>query len=222
MRNSQVSDREVEHLGFLAHELRNGLGTVKMSLQLIKQGTVGFGGSTGKILDRGLKRLEELIDNSLTEVRLRIDPKIFLEPVNLLLLFDQIFVTAEIEAKNRNQILETQINSEIFIQVDRQLAYSALSNVVQNALKYTHLGGKIQIRAFEVEKNVVIEVEDECGGLKDSAVNLFKAFEQKNKNRTGLGLGLTIVQRSIKLNNGTIEVTNLPGKGCIFKVVLPK
>jgi signal transduction histidine kinase len=168
-----------------------------------------------------MKRMEELVDRSLTEVRLRVDPKVFLEPLNLLLIIDQVFITAENDAKNRSQILESEIDADLFLLGDRQLVYSALSNLVQNALKYTHPGGKIQIRASTVDDNVVIEVEDECGGLKDAAVDLFKAFEQQNENRAGLGLGLTIAQRAIKLNHGTIGVTNLPGKGCIFKIVLP-
>ncbi len=222
IRDTQVSDEEVKHLGFLAHELRNGLATINMSMQLIKEGTVGFGGSTGQILDRGLKRLDDLIERSLTEVRLRVDPKVVLEPVNLLLVVDQIFVTAEAEARHRSQILECQVNSEVFILGDKQLVYSAISNLIQNALKYTPAGGKIQVRASAMDSNVVIEVEDECGGLKDKAINLFKAYEQQNENRSGLGLGLTIVQRAVKLCNGTIDVTNLPGKGCIFKIVLPQ
>ena len=66
-----VSSRETEHLGFLAHELRNVLAIVNTSLRLIKNGTVGFGGSIGQVLDRALKRQQELVDRSLAEVRLR-------------------------------------------------------------------------------------------------------------------------------------------------------
>ncbi len=55
IRNTQESSREVEHLGFLAHELRNALSTVMMAIELIRDGTVGFGGSTGQVLDRESK-----------------------------------------------------------------------------------------------------------------------------------------------------------------------
>jgi C4-dicarboxylate-specific signal transduction histidine kinase len=66
-------------------------------------------------------------------------------------------------------------------------------------------------------------VEDECGGLAPNAeTDLFKPFEQQNANRKGLGLGLTIAQRAIALNHGTIKVQNLPERGCIFKITLPK
>lgn len=221
LRNVQISNKEVEHIGQLAHELRNALGTVVMSLDLIKEGTFGFKGSTGHVLDRGLVRMEGLIDRAITEVRLRVEPKVEYESVNLLLLVDQIVATAGVEAKLKHQTLEIKINSEFFIQVDRQLIYSAISNLIQNAIKYTCDGGEIQIRSLVQGENVIIEVEDECGGISNTKVDLFKAFEQQNENRTGLGLGLTIARRAVKLNNGSINVRNLPGKGCVFRIALP-
>jgi signal transduction histidine kinase len=221
VQKDQESLREVEHLGFLAHELRNALSTVSMAIELIKEGTVGFRGSTGLVLDRGLKRIEDLIDRSLTEVRLRADPKIHVESIQLLHIVNQIAITAEIEARSKNQSLEIHIDPTLNAVGDQQLIYSAISNLIQNALKYTHEGGKIQVRGIAVGENMVLEIEDECGGLSDKAVDLFKPFEQQNKDRTGLGLGLTIAQRAMVLNNGTLEVTNLPSKGCIFKITLP-
>ncbi len=131
-------------------------------------------------------------------------------------------VTAEIEARSKNQILEIDIDPKLIAEADQQLIYSAISNLVQNALKYTRPGGKIQIRGALIGENIVVEVKDECGGLSDRASELFKPFEQQHKNRKGLGLGLTIAQKAVHLNHGTLDVQNLPGKGCIFKITLPK
>ncbi len=219
---NQENTRENEHLGFLAHELRNALGTVTISAQLIREGTVGFSGSTGKVFDRGLKRIADLIDKSLMEVRLKVDPTVRPESVQILQLVDQIAVTAGVEARSRKQVLEIDVNPSLVVQADQQLVYSAISNLVQNAIKYTRSGGKISVRAKSEGPNVVLEVEDECGGLKNETVDLFKPFEQQNENRKGLGLGLAISKRAVSLNRGSITVSNLPGKGCIFKVVLPK
>ena len=217
------SSREVQHLGFLAHELRNALTTVNVSLRLIKNGVVGFGGSTGQVLDRGLKHIQELIDRSLTEVRLRVDPKVHAEPAFLLQLVDQIAVTAEVEAQAKNHKLEIRIDPTVVIEADPYLLYSALSNIIQNAIKYTHTGGVIQVRGNLVGDQAIIEVEDQCGGLPSGTPNdLFQAFEQQHKDRDGIGLGLTIAHRAITLNHGTIEVENLPGRGCIFRIKLPK
>jgi signal transduction histidine kinase len=220
--NNQHANKEVEHLGFLAHELRNALTSVILSFQLIKDGTVGTGGSTAHLVDKGLKRIEYLIDRSLTEVRLKIDPKVIIETGHLLQLVDQIMTTASLEAEIKNQKLDIQINPQIIIKADQQLFYSAISNLIQNAIKYTRTGGKIEIRGNIVEQNIVIEVEDECGGLLTTNTNdLFKPFEQQHKNKQGLGLGLTIAQKAIELNKGTIKARNLPGKGCVFTIILP-
>jgi signal transduction histidine kinase len=221
LRNRQEGGREVEHLGVLAHELRNALATVTLSLEIIKGGTVGFNGNVGKVLDQGLQRIGELVDRSLTEVRFRVDPKIYTERIDLLQLVDQIVITANIEAKRKNQTLEIAVDPNLTIEADQQLIYSAVSNLVQNALKYTHTGGRIKIRGKIVDENIIVEVEDECGGLADATVDLFKPYEQQNKDRKGLGLGLTIAQRAIVMSNGTIGVQNLPNKGCIFKISLP-
>ncbi|MBC7396618.1 MAG: HAMP domain-containing histidine kinase, partial [Bdellovibrionales bacterium] len=211
----------VEHLGFLAHELRNALNSVNVSFMLIKRGTVGMNGSTGDVLERGLKRMEGLIDRSLTEVRLSADPKVLLQKLNLLIILDQILITAAEEAKVREQEITVDVDSSIEILVDQQLFYSGLNNLIQNALKYTHVGGKIQIRAKKAGRNVRIEVEDECGGLAAAGANLFKPFEQHNDNRIGLGLGLTIAKKAMELNQGTITVEDLPERGCIFTIIIP-
>ncbi|MGZ3695958.1 MAG: hypothetical protein ACXWQO_17870, partial [Bdellovibrionota bacterium] len=96
LKNAQNADQQLAHLGFLAHELRNALTGVNISIRLIKRGTVGFNGSVGDVLEKGLKRLENLIDRSLAEVRLSVDPEIHLETTHILQIVDQIMVTAEV------------------------------------------------------------------------------------------------------------------------------
>jgi signal transduction histidine kinase len=221
-RAEDVTNRETQHLGFLAHELRNAMAIVNTSLRLIRGGTVGFGGSVGGVLDRALKRQQELIDRSLAEVRLRVDPKVHKETASFHQLVEQVSVTAEAETQLKGQMLKIDITPGLKVEADQYLLFSAVSNLVQNAIKYTHAGGMIRIRAHEDAEQTIIEVEDECGGLRSASPgDLFKPFEQQHKNREGLGLGLTIAHRAIALNNGTIDVKNLPGHGCIFRISLP-
>jgi signal transduction histidine kinase len=222
LREIQEADREVTHIGSLAHELRNALTSASISLQLIKKGTVGARGNTGLVLEKSLKQMQTLIDRSLTEVRLRVDQQTHIAFTPLLVIVDQIVVTAEVEAKSKDQKIELHIDPTLVIEADQQAFHSALSNLIQNALKFTPRGGKIQVRGSLVGEQIIVEVEDECGGLSSSATELFEAFGQRHENREGLGLGLTIAQRAIALNHGTIEVHNLEEKGCIFKIILPK
>jgi signal transduction histidine kinase len=167
--------------------------------------------------------MEELIDRSLTEVRLRVDPTVQLESALLIMIVDQILVTAEIEAQAKEIKIELEIDPSLTIEVDQPAFHSALSNLIQNAIKFTRKGGRIQIRGNRDGEHIVVEVEDECGGLPPhTETDLFRAFEQRNTNRSGLGLGLTIAQQAIELNHGTIEVRNLAKKGCVFKITLPR
>jgi signal transduction histidine kinase len=69
-RERNVADQEIERLGFLAHELRNLISTATMAFQLLRDGTVAVGGSTGAVLERSLTALRQLVDRSLAEVRL--------------------------------------------------------------------------------------------------------------------------------------------------------
>ena len=221
-RAEDVTNRETQHLGFLAHELRNALAIVNTSLRLIRSGTVGFGGSIGQVLDRALKRQQELIDRSLAEVRLRVDPKVHKETASFLQLIDQVVVIADVETRLKKQTLTIDVSPGLEIEADQYLLFSAVSNLVQNAIKYSCAGGMIRIRAHGVGEQTIIEIEDECGGLSSASPDdLFKPFEQQHQNREGLGLGLTIAHRAIALNNGTIDVKNLPGHGCIFRISLP-
>jgi signal transduction histidine kinase len=78
------------------------------------------------------------------------------------------------------------------------------------------------LRAGRMDGRVVIEVEDECGGLPQGKSDLFTPFgERRAKNRTGLGLGLSIARRAVRAQDGDIEVRNSPGKGCTFIIQVP-
>jgi signal transduction histidine kinase len=70
---------------------------------------------------------------------------------------------------------------------------------------------------------VLIEVEDECGGLPEGQTeDLFGVFEQRSADRSGLGVGLAIARASVEMNGGEIRVRDLPGRGCIFTIELPR
>jgi signal transduction histidine kinase len=100
--NSEV--RELQHMGFLVHELRNALSSATVAQEMIKQGLVGTGGSTAIVLEESLARMRDLIDRSLTELRMRADPEIHIEEFNLNVLIDQILLTSLKVAQLKNLI----------------------------------------------------------------------------------------------------------------------
>ena len=96
-------------------------------------------------------------------------------------------------------------------------------NLVQNALKFTRPGTNVTLRAGASADRVLIEVHDECGGLpSEDAADLFRPFEQRGADRTGIGLGLAFSRWGAEASDGRIYARNLAGKGCVFTVDLPR
>jgi hypothetical protein len=167
--------------------------------------------------------MRNLIDRSLSEVRMRADPEVHVEKFQLNVLVDQIFFTAQSEAGSKKQILKNDVKADIELETDRQLLLSSIANLVQNALKYSKIGGHIVVRSGIAGKNIIIEIEDECGGLQeDTMKNIFKPFVSGGFDQSGLGLGLTIVQRAVGLLEGKMTVRNNLGHGCAFLVEVPR
>ena len=220
--NAATEQRETKHLGFLAHELRNALSSVTLAHEMIKAGIVGSGGSTANVLELNLVRMRNLIDRSLSEVRMRADADLFIEKFRLADLFEQITLTARIDAKKKSQILSVEVDPQFFLEADRQFVLTAVSNLIQNAIKYTKSGGSIHLKGHHLSDRVFIEVQDECGGIPNEKLKtLFDPFIMQSSDRSGLGLGLTISQKAIHLNQGTITVKNQPGSGCTFVIEIP-
>jgi signal transduction histidine kinase len=212
-----------ERLGFLAHELRNKLNGARLALDAIKMGTVGVGGATGAILDRSLLAMRDIIDRSFTEVRLGAGLSQPRERITIADLFEEVQIFAGMEAKAKGIALTVEpVEVALAVHADRHTLGSALSNLLQNAVKYTAPSGHVVLRARGSAERVGIEVEDECGGLPagDPAL-LFRPFERRSIDRTGLGLGLSICQRGVEANGGKLDVRNKPGTGCVFVIDLP-
>ncbi len=221
-REQNLAGAEVERLGFLAHELRNLSSTAMMAFQLLKQGTVAISGNTGAVLERSLTGLRDLIDRSLAEVRLASGQH---QRTRVLLaeFIEEIEVAASLDATTRNiALIVAPVDYGIAVEADRQLLGSAVYNLLQNAFKFTHARGQVSLRARTEADRVFIEVEDECGGLPPGkAEELFRPFERRSLEKTGLGLGLAISRKSVFASGGEISVVNLPGKGCVFTIELP-
>lgn len=218
----EASEREeVLRLGRLAHELRNQVQIALLSLGVLQRGAVGIGGSTGTMLARSVVGLRDLIDSALAEVRLEAGVH-RRDQVSLRGFVGEIAMTAQLHATSRKiELVVDSVDPLLFINVDEQLLTSALMNLLHNAFKYTHVSGRVVLRTRSEPGRVLIEVEDECGGL-PGIDDVFRAFgDRRGSDRTGLGLGLSISRRAVAADGGEIRALNLPGKGCIFTIDLP-
>jgi signal transduction histidine kinase len=223
-REEALGDGDAEQLGYLTHELRNLLSTAMLSFAAVKSGRVAPSGSTAAITERSLMGMRDLLDTTIAEVRLSAGTH---EPKRLSVarLLDNAEGAAALEAAQREIGLSfgARPPADVVVHADPQLLSSALSNLLQNAFKYSVAHGNVAVRTRVGDGLVSIEVEDECGGLPEgNAEALFTPFgPRRGKDRTGLGLGLDISRKAVKACGGEIRVRNLPGKGCVFSIELP-
>jgi len=222
-RNVDETGAEVRRHGYLAHELRNHLNTAMLAFQVVKSGRVGVTGSTIAVLQRSLRGLRNLIDRSLSEVRLASGTH-QKKRVRLAEFIEEMEIDAGIDATDRGiQFSVEHVDPDLVVEVDRHLFASAISNLLQNAFKFTRPSGQVSLRTHSTADRVTIEIEDECGGLPAGAIDvMFRPFEQRGADRAGLGLGLGISRQAIETDGGKLSVRDIPGKGCVFNIEMPR
>jgi signal transduction histidine kinase len=226
-RNQSTLDEETargsERLGFLAHELRNLINTALMAFEVLKTGNVGVIGSTGTVLHRSLMGSRALVGRSLAEVRLTRgiqNPEQFLVSG----FIEELAPAAILEANARRIGLTVlPVDAAVAIEADRQVLAAVVMNLLQNAFKFTRPRTTVTLSAGLSAERVLIEIQDECGGLPGGNVNeLFRPFDQRSLDRSGLGLGLAFSRWGVEANKGLIYARNLPDRGCVFTVDLPR
>jgi signal transduction histidine kinase len=221
-REHVIADQGNERLGVLAHELRNVVNTAMLSFDAMKSGRVAVGGSTALLHGRSLMRLRDLVDGSLAVVRLDagIERR---ERISVADFLGEVEIAAVVQAQALGiRFTMTTVDRLATIEGDRQLLVATVSNLLQNAFKFTREHGSVSLGARAAAGRVLFEIEDECGGLPPGKTEeLFRPFEQRGVNRSGVGLGLSICLKTARAHGGEIRVRDLPGKGCVFTLDLP-
>lgn len=213
-----------ERLGLFAHELRNLIHTATLSVTAIKAGNVGIAGATAGILDRCLVGLKNLVDRSLTEVRIAAGLPVQHRLFSLAGFISEVRLSATLEAHVKECVLTVSaVDPLLAVDADRDLLLSAVGNLLQNAFKFTHPHTEVTLNAYAVADRILIEIEDNCGGLPGGDVeSMFLPFVQAGSDKTGLGLGLSIARLGVEANGGILSVRDIPSAGCVFTIDLPR
>jgi signal transduction histidine kinase len=215
---------DFEAFAFLAHEIRNPLSTARLSWELLSGSGTAVGPGAER-LGRSLERLGELVDYALTHSRLEMigeGAPLHRERLSLAQLLRDAAEDCAAQAEHKGIELQIEAPLGAELSADARLLRSALSNLVRNAVKFTHRGGKIQLRGRLEQGSALFEIEDQCGGLPpERSERLFESFIQAGPERSGFGLGLAIVRQAVEAHRGTVEVRSRPGSGCVFALELP-
>ena len=213
-----------ERQGNFVHELRNLVNSATLAFRVIRSGRVGAGGATGQALGRSLEGLAGLIERSIIDVR----SKAALPLRNRLLSVSELIRDAarlgSLEADAREcKFVIGDVDPTLAIDVDRDLLFGALLNLLTNAFKFTYHGTEVTLSAYAAAERVRIDVSDHCGGIPEGSQKvMFLPFVQGSGDRSGLGLGLAISRKGVEVNKGILTFRSVPGEGCTFTIDLPR
>jgi heavy metal sensor kinase len=141
-------------------------------------------------------------------------------------LVDEVTTSLTILAEERGQKLSVEVLDDIDVMIDRLVLREAISNVVDNAIKYSRRGATIHIRVFSRDGAGVIEVVDQGPGIPaEHRQRIFDRFfrvdQARSRESGGTGLGLAIAKWAVEANGGVIDADHAPGGGSVFRITLP-
>jgi signal transduction histidine kinase len=212
----------------VAHDLRTPMtrlrGIAEMALQSEKNEDILRGALVDCMeeSERILAMLNTLMDISEAETGAM---KLNSEKVSLSNIIEEIVDLYGYIAEEKNIAIHTFFPEELYLTGDRNRLQQALSNLLDNALKYTHDGGRIDIEASERDQQIIITVKDTGIGIPPEELPKIwdRLYRVDNSRSTrGLGLGLSLVKAVVEAHKGHIEVTSEPLSGSIFSIYLPK
>jgi PAS domain S-box-containing protein len=228
----RAADRSKEEfLAVLAHELRNPLAPIRNSLHIMRLSgeLTSAGERVQEVMERQVSHLVRLVDD-LMEVSRISRGKIELRkaPVELAeVMAGAVEASRPLIEEARHQLAISLPTEPLTLEADGIRLTQIISNLLNNAAKYTDSGGQIWLTARRERSDVVISIRDTGIGIPpEKLAHVFDMFAQVHatgyRNTGGLGIGLTLVRRLVELHGGKIEARSAGlGKGSEFIVRLP-
>jgi len=215
----QVSDN-------IAHDLRSPLTRLRADVEVtLQENNPKLYRATLERVLTELQNMQEIFQSLLSLGQAEAGSlKIRKKPLNLSQLLEDIVELYGPSAEDKGQIFEANIGAGIEVEGDRQLLAQALSNLLDNAVKYVPEGGKIVLSAEFKDEKAYIRLDDSGPGIpQDMRRKVFDRFVRVDPSRTlpGTGLGLSLVKAFIELHQGNITLSDSKLGGTSFIIVLP-
>ncbi len=215
----------------ISHELRSPLARLNVALGLARRRADEETAPALDRIEREAETLNEMIGRLLALARMDAaseppDPERF----DLNAMVAQIASDAAFEAQERGTSVQVVSSEACSVMGSAELLHSAVENVVRNAVRYSKAGTPVQIRlscdAAPSGKVAEIAIRDYGSGVPEKELeNLFRPFyrvaDARERDTGGIGLGLAITYRAVKLHHGRVTAENAPGGGLLVKITLP-
>jgi len=228
---SQADHRKSEFLATLAHELRNPLAPIRTGLDLLRMtpANAATAARVHDMMDRQLGQLIHLVDDLLDVARItrgRIELK--KEAIDLRTVVAMAVESSTALVQAGGHQLQVHLPDEALpLEADLTRLVQVLSNLLNNAAKYTPGGGRIALAAWREGRQAVVAVTDSGIGIAADAIgSVFEMFTQVRSSldraQGGLGIGLSLVRRLVELHGGRVQAFSAGrGRGSTFTVRLP-
>ena len=227
----EADRRKTEFLALLAHELRNPLGPIRHAVKILRARTPRpeeLEWATN-IIDRQTEHLTRLVDDLLDVARItRGTIELRKERVDVTTtLMGAVEVSGSQIEKHRHQLFVTPPSEPLQVEGDAMRLTQVVTNLLDNAAKYTDPGGRIWLSAEQEGDDAVIRVRDTGIGIAREALpHIFEMFTQTGasleRTHGGLGVGLALVDRLVKLHGGSVTAASGgAGAGSEFTIRLP-
>jgi len=226
-RLSQAFDRERQFIGDVAHELKTPISTLRSEIEVSlsrdrpKDEYKKVLAGTLVDVDKLTNTLKNVLDLAWSEAD---HPALYRESYDLSELIIELKDLVIKMGERKNITISGTIEKDIMGAGKREKIFRALLNILDNAIKFSPVGGKITLSLKSADQNAVIKIRDTGSGI--APVDLPHIFERfyrgsKTAKVLGSGLGLAIASSIISIHQGTINVESEPGKGTTFTVTLP-
>ena len=212
-----------EMMAVVSHDLRNPLGVVELSLELLESNP-SFGATAIPRARRAAAQMRALVDDLLQLAQIDAGTlTVRREPVELASFLDDLFEHHRVLAAEKKIVVEKSFAPHLgSAPLDSNRLTQALGNLLGNAIKFTPMAGQVRLTASPTTRGVVISVSDTGPGIPpEQLARIFDRFWQADRQRNGIGLGLPIARGIIHAHGGTIDVKSEPGGGTTFRVTLP-
>lgn len=220
LENEAIQRERLSALGeaaaVLAHEVRNPLGTMTNTVELLRKEALSDEGSELLAIQRAeILRLDRLVADLLSFSK-PLEPKVV--DVEMTALVRQAVRSLRADADAANVELEVEDSPERIVRGDADSLLLAVLNVLKNAIQASPCGGKVRIALSDGSGAVRITIDDEGSGVPAGVLaDIFKPFVTTRA--TGSGLGLAVLDRVMKAHGGYVRVENLPEGGARFELV---
>ena len=222
--------RRNDLLAFVAHDLRNPLSAIAMSVEHLLDSPLDdeHGAKTHRRLEGVLSaanRMETLIQD-LLDLQLLEEGRLRIQPTDIPAadLLAEAIRGVQVRIEEKALVLESDAKEGLVVRADRNRVLRLLTNLLDNALKFTDKGGRISLKAEKRDDGVLFSVSDTGIGITEERLpTLFDRFARADDERGGgAGLGLDIARQTVEAHEGTMWVESKLGAGATFYFTLPR